>query len=77
MNLMYLYLLFQDGRIEKHVVKRFSNLSQTKSKFYYYEEFHHSHGKGVCVLRDDIVCFEIAPFPVQTCEYLIDKKAPR
>ena len=68
---MYLYILFADGRMEKHLVKRFSDLSHTKSKYYYYEEPHHERGKGICILRDDICCFELSPFELCYIEEMI------
>ena len=68
---MYLYLAFADGRLERHLVKRFSDLSHTKSRFYYYEELCHERGHGVCVLRDDIMCFELSPYEIREYEELI------
>jgi len=68
MNYMYLYILFTDKRIEKHIVKRFSDLSQTKSKFYYYEEPHDTHGKGKSFLREDIICFELTAYKLHNWE---------
>ena len=62
MHLMYLYILFVDGRIEKHLVKRFSDLSQTKSQYYYYEEVNDQKGHGKKFLRNEIKCFEISPY---------------
>ena len=61
MNYMTLYIFFNDGRIEKHIIKRFSDLSQTKSRFYYYEEPNDEWGKGTTFKREDISCFEISP----------------
>lgn len=68
MYFMYLYIWFVDGRIEKHRVKRFSDLSQTKSKYYYYEEPHDMKGRGKTFLRDSIQCFEISPFELPDWE---------
>lgn len=65
---MYLYIFFADDHIEKHLVKRFSDLSQTKSKFYYYEETGDAPGKGRCFLREDINCFEVSPYPLPDWE---------
>lgn len=61
MYFMYLYILFVNGRIERHQVKRFSDLSQTKSKDYYYEELHDAKGKGKTFPRDQIQFFEVSP----------------
>ena len=61
---MYLYLYFQNGLIERHRVTRFSDLSETKSKYYYYEKPGDEHGKGKCVLRSEISCFEVSPTPL-------------
>lgn len=68
MFFMYLYILFTDNRIEKHIVKRFSDLSQTKSKFYYYEELHDIRGKGKTFLREDIICFELTSYEIRDLE---------
>lgn len=71
-----LYILFNDNHIEKHLVNRFSNLSETKSKYYYYEKPIHDRGKGVCILRSDINCFEISPYPLPEWEKQIDDELP-
>lgn len=68
MNYMHLYIYFSDGRTEKHLIKRFSDLSQTKSKYYYYEELNDEHGKGTCFKRENISCFEISPYPLKEWE---------
>lgn len=60
--------MFADGKVEKHIVKRFSDLFQTKSKYYYYEEPNDEKGKGKMILREDIKCFEISPFPLREWE---------
>lgn len=57
---MHLYIYFKDEHIEHHIITRFSDISQTKSKFYYYEEHHHEYGKGICFKREDIICFEVS-----------------
>ena len=54
-----LLLLFKDGRREEHIIKRFSDLAQDKCDLYYYEEPHNEHGKGTCIKRSEIDCFEI------------------
>lgn len=59
---MFLYIYFVDGRVEKHRVKRFSDLSQAKSKYYYYEEPSDEKGRGKTFLREDVVCFEVSPY---------------
>lgn len=60
-NCFYLYIWFKDDRFARHVVKRFTNLSETKSKFYYYELVSDMHGKGTCIPRDSVRCIECAP----------------
>ena len=65
---MHLYILFADGHVEKHMVTRFSDLSQTKSQFYYYEEPHNERGKGKTFRRDEIECFELSFCPDQDWE---------
>lgn len=74
MYFMYLYIFFADGRIEKHRVKRFSDLSQTKSKYYYYEEPHVEKGKGKTFLREDIQCFEVSPYELPDWEKHLEEK---
>ena len=74
MHYMYLYIWFVDGRIEKHLVKRFSDLSQTKCKYYYYEEPIHEKGKGKTFLREEIQCFEVAPYELADWEKDLAKK---
>lgn len=68
MHFMYLYIWFVDGRIEKHRIKRFYDASQTKSKFYYYEEPNDEKGKGKAFLRDSIHCFEVSPWELPDWE---------
>lgn len=70
----HLYILFVDNHIEHHFIKRFSDLSQTKSKFYYYEEVDHKYGKGKCIKREDITCFEILPYRSPEYDKEIDKQ---
>ena len=74
MNYMTLYILFKNDRIEKHIIKRFSDLSQTKSRFYYYEEPNNEHGKGTCFKREEINCFEISPWPLNEWEKELEKQ---
>ena len=57
---MHLYIYFADEHVEKHMVTRFTDLSQTTSRFYYYEEPHHEPGKGKVFCRDEIKCFEVS-----------------
>lgn len=68
MQYMFLYIFFVDGRVEKHLVKRFTDLSQTKSKFYYYEEPSDTRGEGKSFLREDIRCFELSPYAMPDWE---------
>lgn len=77
MYFMYLYILFADDRIEKHRVKRFSDLSQTKSKYYYYEEPHDTKGQGKSFLRDEIRCFEVSPYELTDWEAHLTAKEPQ
>jgi hypothetical protein len=65
---MHLYIYFADEHVEKHMVTRFTDLSQTKSQFYYYEEPHHESGKGKTFRRDEIKCFEVSFCPLQNWE---------
>ena len=71
---MYLYILFNNDKIEKHVIKNFSDLSQTKSRFYYYEEPNDMIGKGKTFLREEISCFEISAFPLEIWEKHLREK---
>lgn len=70
---MHLYILFADGHIEKYMVSRFSDLSQTKSRFYYFEEPGTETGKGKTFRRDEIDCFELSYCPKLDWEQLITK----
>ena len=54
-----LCLLFKDGSREEHIIKRFSNLSEDKCDFYYYETPYQEKGKGTCIKRADVDCFEV------------------
>lgn len=74
MYFMYLYIFFVDGRIEKHRIKRFSDLSQSKSKHYYYEEPHVEKGKGKTFLREEIQCFEVSPYELPDWEKDLENK---
>lgn len=74
MYFMYLYIFFVDGRIEKHRVKRFTDLSQTKSKYYYYEEPNDIKGKGKTFPREAIQCFEVSPYELPDWEKHLDSK---
>ena len=65
---MHLYIYFADEHVEKHLVTRFSDLSQTKSQFYYYEEPNDEPGKGKTFRREDIQCFEVSFCPSQNWE---------
>ncbi len=67
-SMMYLYVLFQDNTVGKYRVKRFSDLSQQKSNFYYYEEQYDEKGKGKTIPRANIKCFELSPYPLQDWE---------
>ena len=71
---MYLYVFYSDGRIEKLKVKRFSDLSQTKSAYYYYETPNHDWGHGKTIPRADISCFELSPWPLYDWDKEIEKK---
>lgn len=61
MPVFLLRLLFTDKHIEEIPVVFFSDLSTPldKSKFYYYETVNHLRGKGVCIKRSDLLCFEV------------------
>ena len=71
MPLLYLYVLFHDGRMSRFVVKRFSDLFTDKSRFYYYEFYSDAPGKGTCIPRDSVRCVELSPFPVPHIEEMI------
>ena len=71
---MHLYIYFADEHVEKHMVTRFTDLSQTKSQFYYYEESHHEPGKGKTFRREDIQCFEVSFCPLQNWEQYLTKE---
>ena len=71
---MHLYIYFADEHVEKHMVTRFTDLSQTKSQFYYYEEPHHEPGKGKTFRRDEIKCFEVSFCPKQDWEQHLVKE---
>lgn len=58
---MYVYFLYTSGETEIIEIKRFSNLSENKSQFYYYERPGDDWGKGICIPREKVDCFEIAP----------------
>lgn len=58
---MYVYFLFTSGKTEIIEIKRFSDLSEKDSQYYYYETPSDTWGKGKCVPRDQVICFEIAP----------------
>jgi len=74
--MMYLYILFADGRCEMKVIKMFSDLSHTKSSFYYYEEPADVPGKGTCINRDDIGCFVVSAFRRYDYEKSYNIKSP-
>ena len=71
---MFLYIAFLDGRIEKHRVKRFSDLSQANSAFYYYEEPGDEKGKGKTFRRDSILNFEVSPYELLDWEEALRKQ---
>ena len=73
-KLIHLYIYFADEHVEKHMVTRFTDLSQTKSQFYYYEEPHHESGKGKTFRRDEIKCFEVSFCPLQNWEQYLTVK---
>ncbi len=70
---MHLYILYNDNRLEHHVISRFSDLSTAKSKFYYYEKPSDDYGKGTTFKREEIVCFEILLYPSKEYEKEIKK----
>lgn len=74
MYYMYLYISFKDGKIEKHKIKRFSDLSQDRSRFYYYEELNDEWGKGKTFLREDVSCFELSPWELVSWEQYLCQK---
>ena len=65
---MHLYILYDDNHLEHHVISRFSDLSTSKSKFYYYEKPSDEYGKGTTFRRKDISCFEISYYPIREYE---------
>ena len=71
---MYLYIFFKNGKVEKHMIKRFSDLSQDKSMFYYYEELNDEHGKVKTFFREDVSCFELSPCELVNWEQLLCQK---
>ena len=71
---LHLYIYFADNHIEKHLVNRFTDLSQTHSKYYYYEEPNDEWGKGKKFHRDEILCFEVSPWPLQNWEQHLAKE---
>ncbi|MBQ8245822.1 MAG: hypothetical protein IJZ42_01700 [Lachnospiraceae bacterium] len=71
---MHLYIYFADEHVEKHMVTRFTDLSQTKSQFYYYEEPSDEPGKGKTFRREDIQCFEVSFCPRQNWEQYLTKE---
>lgn len=73
-KLMHLYIYFADEHVEKHMVTRFTDLSQTKSQFYYYEEPSDEPGKGKTFRREDVQCFELSFCPRQNWEQYLAVK---
>lgn len=73
-KLMHLYIYFVDEHVEKHMVTRFTDLSQTKSQFYYYEEPNDEPGKGKTFRREEIKCFEVSFCPLQNWEQHLAKE---
>ena len=71
---MHLYILYNDNRFEHQIISRFSDLSTTKSRFYYYEKPGDDYGKGTTFKREDIQCFEILLYPSQEYEKEIEKQ---
>ena len=72
---MHLYILYKDNHLEHHVISRFSDLSTTKSRFYYYYENPIDYyGKGTTFKREDIICFEILLYPSKEYEKEIEKQ---
>ena len=71
---MHLYILFKDNHIEHHFITRFSDLSTSKSRFYYYEKLNDDYGKGTTFKREDIICFEILLYPSKEYEKEIKKQ---
>lgn len=71
---MHLYIFFKDQHIEHHIIERFSDLSQDKSQYYYYEKPIDQTGKGTCFKREDILCFEITPRAIKKYDEWINKK---
>lgn len=62
--------------MSRFVVKRFSDLSTDKSRFYYYECYSDAPGKGTCISRDSVKCVELSPFPVLYIEEMLAKQNP-
>lgn len=59
MTLMNLKILFNDNSKKEIKVKRFSDISTEKSKYYYYEQMNDIPGKGTCISRSTVKCIEI------------------
>ncbi len=55
-----LEILYKDKTIDTITVKRVSNIS-AKSDFFYYEKPNDERGKGTCIKKDKIECWEVSP----------------
>ena len=73
MNYMHLHILFADGHEEAYLVRQFSNISETKSKFYYYEKPNDEQGKGVCIKRESVDCFELTYYATKEWQKIYDR----
>ena len=56
---MTLKILFNDNTEKDIRIKRFSDLSTAKSKYYYYEQMHDMKGQGTTISRNIVKCIEI------------------
>lgn len=56
---MTLKILFNDNTEKNIIIKRFSDLSTAKSKYYYYEQMHDIQGQGTTISRNIVKCIEI------------------
>lgn len=55
-----LEILYKDKTVETITVKRVSNIAAT-SDFFYYEKPNDERGKGTCIKKDKIECWEVSP----------------
>lgn len=56
--MLKLEILYTDKTVETITVKRVSNIS-AKSDFFYYEKPNDERGKGTCIKKEKIDCWEV------------------